>query len=92
MSARLRQALMEDAGAYIGGAVEVGVEKTAVIGKLLLRKVIKSTLENPVQKYLLAKGIAREAKEGISTHRLRMEAIRRGIPAGSVTWMKKPRR
>jgi hypothetical protein len=89
MSARLRQAMLDDADAYVGRAV--AVEKTAGIGKLLLRKVLKSTAESPVQKYLLARGIARETKKGIAEHRLRMEALRRGIPVGMTTWMK-PRR
>ena len=85
MSARMRQALLEDADAYIGGA-----EKVASISGAIGKRVIKSTLERPGQKYFLATGIEREYKKGRREHRERMRALREGYPVGWVALGMKP--
>lgn len=69
------------------GKQDFDEEKTAGIAGFLLKRL----MARPVQQALLARGLVRETKKGLAEHRLRMEALRRGIPVGATTWMK-PRR
>jgi len=65
-------------------------EKRASIGSLVARHVVKETAKHPVQKYLLATGIAREARKGAREHHERMRAVEENWPAGWVALGMRP--
>lgn len=62
-------------------------EKRASVGGYLLKK----TLQTPVQKYLMAKGVSRESSKAKREHRARMHAVRSGYPAGWVALNMRPK-
>lgn len=62
-------------------------EKRAGVGSY----VVKRTMEKPVQKYLLASGVARETEKGKRQHRERMRALATPYPVGWVALGMRPK-
>ena len=62
-------------------------EKRAGVGSY----VVKRTMEKPVQKYLLASGVARETEKGKKQHRERMRALATPYPVGWVALGMRPK-